>query len=131
MIQSNLVNTDTEGDIESVRVNRVEFRENVGAFFPQGQSKLSVIMRCLYKEGVRKARFDCTSCIPFWLARGRGSGTPLYKPCRFVPPQRVWILGRFGLNTGVDFPTLVWNRVWFSIELRESMNVLIVSIPYE
>ena len=48
MIQSNLVNTDTEGDIESVRVNRVEFRENVGAFFPQGQNKLSVIMMSLY-----------------------------------------------------------------------------------
>ena len=48
MIQSNLVNTDTEGDIESVRVNRVEFRENVGAFFSQGQNKLSVIMMSLY-----------------------------------------------------------------------------------
>ena len=48
MIQSNLVNTYTEGDIESVRVNRVEFRENVGAFFPQGQNKLSVIMMSLY-----------------------------------------------------------------------------------
>ena len=48
MIQSNLVDTDTEGDIESVRVNRVEFRENVGAFFLQGQNKLSVIMMSLY-----------------------------------------------------------------------------------
>ena len=48
MILSNLVNTDTEGDIESVRINRVEFRENVGAFFPQGQNKLSVIMMSLY-----------------------------------------------------------------------------------
>ena len=26
---------------EGVRIKRVEFRENVGAFFPQGQSKLS------------------------------------------------------------------------------------------
>ena len=81
MIQSNLVNTDTEGDIESVRVNRVEFRENVGAFFPQGQNKLSVIMMCLYKAGARKARFDCTSFVPFWLARGRwGGGGGLYSP---------------------------------------------------
>ena len=48
MIQSNPVNTDTEGDIESVRVDRVEFTENVGAFFPQGQNKLSVIMMSLY-----------------------------------------------------------------------------------
>ena len=138
MIQSNLVNSDTEGDIESVRVNRVEFRENVGAFFPQGQNKLSVIMMCLYKAGVRKAWFDCTSFVPFWLARGRwvggggeGGCTPLYKPCRFVPPQRVWILGCFGLNTGIDFPILVWNRVWFSRKLRECTNVFIVSISNE
>ena len=47
---------DTEGTRE-----RIEFRENVRAFFPQGQSKLSVIMRCLYQVGVRKAGFDFTS----------------------------------------------------------------------
>ena len=41
---------DTEGTIESVHIKRVEFRENVRAFFPQGQSKLS---------GVRKAGIDC------------------------------------------------------------------------
>ena len=28
----NHVNTDTEGPMESVRIKRVEFRENVGAF---------------------------------------------------------------------------------------------------
>ena len=42
------VNTDTEGTIQSVCINRVhikriEFRENVRAFFPQGESKLSKI----------------------------------------------------------------------------------------
>ena len=79
MIQSNLVNTDTEGDIESVHIKRIEFRENVGAFFPQGQNKLPVItmsLMCLYKAGARKVRFDCTSCMPFWLASlgSRGSG---------------------------------------------------------
>ena len=37
---------DTEGAIESVRIKRVEFREKVRVFFPQGQSKLSVITRC-------------------------------------------------------------------------------------
>ena len=53
MIQLNLVNTDTEagkggggGPTESVSSKRVEFRENVWAFFSQGQSKLSLIMRC-------------------------------------------------------------------------------------
>ena len=47
-LQSNRVKTDIEGAIESVRIKRVEFRKNVRAFFPQGQSKLSVIMRCPY-----------------------------------------------------------------------------------
>ena len=44
IIQSNPVNTNTNGTIESVP-KRVEFRE---AFFLQGQSKLSVVMRCPY-----------------------------------------------------------------------------------
>ena len=44
----------------SERVKRVNFyRENVRAFFPQGQSKLSVIKRWPYWAGVRKAEFDC------------------------------------------------------------------------
>jgi len=30
-------------------------------------------------------------------------GTPLYKGYRYVPPQRVWFLSRFGLKTGIDF----------------------------
>ena len=28
--------------------------------------------------------------------------TPLYKPYRYVPPQRVWFLRRLGLNTDID-----------------------------
>ena len=34
---------------------------------------------------------------------GGGGGTPLYKPYRYVPPQRVGFLGLFGLKTGMDF----------------------------
>ena len=34
---------------------------------------------------------------------GREGGTPLYKVYRYVPPQRVWFLSRFGLKTGIDF----------------------------
>ena len=45
-VKSNPVNTEIEGAIESFHIKQVEFRENVRAFFPQGQSKLSVIMRC-------------------------------------------------------------------------------------
>ena len=47
-VHSNPVNTDTEEAILGVRIKQVEFREKVGTFFPQGQSKLSVIMRCPY-----------------------------------------------------------------------------------
>ena len=34
--QDNQPNTDTEQATESVRIKRVEFRENVRAFFPPG-----------------------------------------------------------------------------------------------
>jgi len=37
------------------------------------------------------------------LYLSRGGGTPLYKVYRYVPPQRVWFLSRFGLKTGIDF----------------------------
>ena len=48
IIQSNPVNTDTNGVIESVP-KRVEFdKESLRAFFLQEQSRLSVIMRCPY-----------------------------------------------------------------------------------
>ena len=52
-IQSKPVKMDTEGAMESVRIKRVEFRENARAFFSQRQSKLSVIMRGPYEAGVR------------------------------------------------------------------------------
>ena len=37
------------GSVDGSPINQVEFRETVRAYFPQGQSKLSVIMRRLYK----------------------------------------------------------------------------------
>ena len=33
-----------------------------------------------------------------WGVVPGGGGTPLYKVCRYVPPQRVWFLSRFGLK---------------------------------
>ena len=30
-------------------------------------------------------------------------GTPLHKPYRYVPPKRLWFLGRFGSKTSIDF----------------------------
>jgi len=44
--------------LTGVRIKRVEFRENDRGF-PRGQRKLSVIMKCPYKAGIRKAVFDC------------------------------------------------------------------------
>ena len=44
-----------------------------------------------------------------WVAHNRSivgyrpGVTPLYKPYRFVPPQRVGFLRHFGLTTGMDF----------------------------
>ena len=34
---------------------------------------------------------------------GGGATTPVYLPHRYVPPQRVEFLRRFGLKTAVDF----------------------------
>ena len=57
------------------------------------------------------------SAVP-WGGRG---GTPLYKLYRCVPPQRVWVLSRFGLKTGIDFDHYgLKSGIRFS---RESGNV--------
>ena len=37
----------------------------------------------------------------FWSTPG--DDTPLYKPYRYMPPQRVWFLCRFGPKTGMGF----------------------------
>ena len=39
--------------------------------------------------------------------------TPLYKLYRYVLPESVWVLSRFGLKTGIDFDHHVLNQVWF------------------
>ena len=40
----------------------------------------------------------------FFLIQARGGGgTPLYKLYRHVPPQRVGVLRRCGLKTGIHF----------------------------
>ena len=36
-------------------------------------------------------------CVCVW------GGTPLYKPYRYVPPQRVGYWGLLGLKTGIHF----------------------------
>ena len=43
--------------------------------------------------------------IPY-APQGEPGGTPFYKP-RYVPPQRVGFLRRFGLKTGMDFARFI------------------------
>ena len=44
---------------------------------------------------------NCKKTLPVLHAR---EGSSLYyKPNRYVLPQRVWFLRRFGLKTGIDF----------------------------
>ena len=60
---------------------------------------------------------------------GGGGGTPLYKPYRYVPPQRVGFRLRFGLKTSVDFAHFDLESCMK--ELRLCINVFVVSIPNE
>ena len=43
------------------------------------------------------------TCIKRLGGGGGGDGTPLCKPYKYVPLQRVWFLGLFGLKTGIHF----------------------------
>ena len=55
MMQSNLVNMGTKGAIESVHINWMSILSSLNlerAFFPQGQSKVSIVIRLLYQVGV-------------------------------------------------------------------------------
>ena len=55
-----------------------------------------------YDSGAKVTTLEfCLPCVP-----GR---TILYKPYRCVQPQRVAVLRRFGLKTGIDF-------VYFGLE---------------
>ena len=58
------------------------------------------------------------------LYQPRGGGTPLYKVYRYVPPQRVWFLSRFGLKTGIDFDNygLKSGRVFGAGNIYESLQ---------
>ena len=67
----------------------------------------------------RHEPFPC----PMHKAPGPGGGTPLYKVYRYVPPQRVWFLSRFGLKTGIDFDSygLKSSRVFGAGNIYESL----------
>ena len=66
--------------------------------------------------------------------RGKGESTPLYKPYKYVPSHRIWVLGLFGLKTGIHFAQFgLKSSMVFDGTTRERMNVCmyIVSIPNE
>ena len=48
-----------------------------------------------------------------WHVLRGGGGTSLYKPYRYVPPQRVRFLRRFGLESGIVFrgATVVYEHI--------------------
>ena len=56
VMQSNLFNMDTKGAMESVDVNGMSVLSSSlnleRAVFPQGQSKVSIVIRLLYQVGV-------------------------------------------------------------------------------
>ena len=60
-----------------------------------------------------------------------GGGTPIHLPCRYVPPERVWLLRRFGLKAGIDFTYFGLSSGMIFREIRECMNVFVVSISNE
>ena len=62
---------------------------------------------------------------------GGGGVFPYIGHIGMCRPHRVGFLHCFDLKQVYTWPILVWNWVWFSRELRESMNVFIVSIPNE
>ena len=55
----------------------------------------------------RKYHYPVDSLVCFVNAHpldsNPGGVLPLYQVHRYVPPQRVWTLSRFGLKTGIDF----------------------------
>ena len=62
---------------------------------------------------------------------GWGGRTPLYKLYRYVPPNWVGFLRRFGLKMGIHFAHFGLESGMVSRELRECINVFIVLIPNE
>ena len=61
----------------------------------------------------------------------RGAAVLPSKLYRYVSPHRVGFLRRFGLRTGIHFAHFGLESDMVSGELRECMNVFIVSIPNE
>ena len=56
-----------------------------------------------------------------------GGGTPLFKPYRYMPPQRVGFLGLFGLKK-YTLPILVWNQVYTTFIMADPARNLVRAV---
>ena len=65
--------------------------------YANAKNHVSAIYQSLAQTQVMKK-----GCEVIFSGEG-GGGPPLYKPYRYVLPQRVGFLCRFGLKTGIDF----------------------------
>ena len=96
------------------------------------QEKGHPLLKILIANLIRLFSTQCQYFYPYRYCLGfsgrGGGGSPLYKLYRYVLPHQVGFLRRFGQKMGHTLPILVWNQVCFSRELRECMNVFIVSI---
>ena len=111
--QSSPVKTDTVGVIESFSIKRVEFRENVGALFPEGQSKLLAIMSCPYKEGVVfKAGFDTV------IIRVSHS----WKIAQKVIKARLF--SNFSPFGGLIYHTVFWSLFWLNLTIKSTQILM-------
>ena len=81
----------------------------------------------LAHSSIFERQSGCSNSMRRYLARG---GAPLYKLYRCLPIG-LGLCAVLVSKQVYTLPTSVWNQVWFSGELRECMDVSIVSIPNE
>ena len=114
-----------------------------GNFLSLNFSSNSLVLRQMIPYGPFAASGHMVQNPPCWRARGPqtsltesnvwfypggGGLLPYISYIRYVPPQRVWFLSRFGLKTGIRILTIMClNRVRFSREPRERINVFVFS----
>ena len=80
------------------------FESQVSFFFCQRELGGSLVFRFQGHnlsnwEKIKDHRRQCRTIAP----SPGGGGTPLYKPCRYVPPLRVGYWSLFGLKTCIHF----------------------------
>ena len=90
-----LINIKVIHIIRQGLLRQQNFKRDVG--FTTGWQRRGTFLSCM------------TVCVDLFYdthhvrGGGGGGGTPLHKPCRYVPAQRVGFLRRFGLKTGIHF----------------------------